>query len=124
MVRTIEIPFSYLKGKTLTKVVVPEDKNQIDFWTSDNEKIEMFHSQECCENVFLEDVVGEWDEIIGYPIELAEDVYNDGDGVGACETWAFYKLVTNRGFVTLRWYGESNGYYSTTANLYRIVEDS
>ena len=32
---------------------------------------------------------------------------------GGDEQWTFYELASNRGSVTLRWYGSSNGYYGT-----------
>lgn len=64
------------------------------------------------------DVVGDLKDLIGNPILLAEEVVG-GDTPEDVDrefsesyTWTFYKLSTIIGSVTIRWLGESNGYYS------------
>lgn len=80
----------------------------------DDSTLSMFHYQDCCEDVCLEDW-GDLDakELIGGQIVLFEKCTQDGDpnhyGV---QQYTFYKLNTTKGDITMRWCGESNGYYS------------
>ena len=101
------------------------------FKTADGKTYKMHHNQDCCESVYLEDVAGEWDDLIGYPITLAEEVTSNENPTDATEdileyqdsfTWTFYKLATIKGYVDLRWYGESNGYYSESVDFEEVVK--
>lgn len=119
-----EVEFGDLLGKTLKSISVAKDKSAIDFETEDGEKYSMFHSQDCCECVEIEEIVGELDNLIGSPILQAEVSTNEDIIDGKPEypdswTWTFYKLATVKGYVTLRWLGESNGYYSESVEFYK-----
>lgn len=103
--------FKELVGKTLIKIENLED--ELRFHTSDAEVYVMYHRQSCCESVYIEDIVGDLDDLIGSPIVLAEVRTNDDDSLEYdTGMWTFYELATNKGSVTIRWYGTSNGYYS------------
>jgi hypothetical protein len=56
------------------------------------------------------------------PLLLAEEV--DGGYAEDCESglWTFYKLSTLWANVTIRWLGESNGYYSEVVDFTQIKE--
>ncbi len=121
-----EVDFSVLVGKLLTKVEIDDDVT-IDFYT-ESEKYSMYHINDCCEDVCIEDIVGELDSLVGNPILLAEKRTNTGNPEdekkygwqdGVC-LWTFYELATINGNVTLRWYGESNGYYSVDVDFFKI----
>lgn len=107
--------FSILQGKTLYAVDISTKKgnDSVIFTLSDGTRYMLCHYQDCCETVYLEDVIGAWEDILYREILLAEEVIeNSQDEYGEPEKWTFYKLATARGYITLRWYGTSNGYYS------------
>ncbi|MGF2767957.1 DUF7448 domain-containing protein [Bacillus cereus] len=114
------VGFDILKGKVLTDIKqdVPDE---LLFHTSDGEVYKMYHEQNCCESVGIEEIIGDLSDLIGSPITMAEEVTQDGEeNDWGTSTWTFYKLATIKGYVTLRWLGESNGYYSESVDFVKI----
>lgn len=114
---------SELLGKTLTEI--SKDNDSITFMTSEGVMYKMFHDQDCCEDVRIEDIEGDLNDLIGSPILQAEESTNSTDTFGKIEypdsfTWTFYKLATVKGYVTIRWLGESNGYYSESVDFVKM----
>jgi hypothetical protein len=104
---------SKLIGKTLQSVEIMDTKECIIFKTTDEKVYAMFHSQDCCESVYVEDVNGDWEDLIDVEMQYAtEETHNPKDT--SCEscTYTFYKFGTSKGYLDIRWFGSSNGYYS------------
>ena len=107
-------------GKTFTRVYGGTGDGELVF-ENDTERYVFTHDQDCCECVDINDVVGDIQDLVGEPLLLAEEVS------GATEpdvehsesyTYTFYKFATRRGYVDVRWLGESNGYYSESVDLH------
>ena len=109
------VDVSILKGKILKDIKIEGTEN-IFFIDEDGIEYEMFHDYDCCENVYIEDICGDINNLIGSKIIMAEEVINRDlsplNKFDESYTWTFYKFATVKGYVTIRWYGESNGYYS------------
>ena len=114
--------FEVLIGKTLIKI--NETNKELIFHCDDNKVYKMYHEQDCCENVSIEDIIGNLDDLIGSPVTMAEMESNSGKDEDEWETytWTFYKLATIKGYVTIRWYGTSNGYYSESVNFKDVTK--
>lgn len=119
-----KVEFETLKGKILINIECKGD-NEIQFIDSENNIYHMYHEQDCCEEVYIKDICGNLSHLLDSPITMAECIVNEGNtdedewGTG---TWTFYKLATVKGYVTISWYGESNGYYSETVDF--VIEES
>lgn len=115
---------SALIGKTLTKCVQHGD-DELYFYATDGTKYRMFHYQDCCESVTIEDICGDLEDLVGSPILMAEEVSGPPviDRGDESATWTFYKFATVKGYVTIRWYGCSNGYYSERVDFELCTED-
>jgi hypothetical protein len=115
-----------LAGKTL-KSVDYKDKldDEIWFYTTENKAVRLWHRQDCCERVSVEDVAGDLNDLVGSPLLRAEVRTEDGESSYGDLMYTFYELATIKGSVTIRWCGSSNGYYSVRVDLaeYGVDED-
>lgn len=120
-----QVDFSNLKGKVITEILdCDPGSDNVDFVCSDGSAYKLYHSQSCCENVGLEDIDGDLQDLIGSEILIAEEVSDDDfennykfEYQPESHTWTFYKLATIKGYVTLRFLGTSNGYYSESMSF-------
>lgn len=112
-----------LLGKTLKSATGKGGDDEIIFETTDGEKYKLYHSQDCCESVSVEDICG---DLVGSPITQAEENSSNENLPGITKeyqdsfTWTFYRLATAKGQVVIRWYGESNGYYSESVDFEKV----
>lgn len=107
-------------GRVFVRVSGGVDEEEMVFECEDGTKFVFYHEQDCCENVHIADVVGDLQDLVGEPLMLAEEVSNaDGPEPEYSEsyTWTYYKFATRKGYVDVRWLGESNGYYSESVDL-------
>ena len=111
--------FKELLGRSLCRVTA--DDAELILYLSDTNYVRFYHSQNCCESVYIEDICGDLNDLVGVPLLEAEEVSDyDADPLYEGEesyTWTFYKFATRKGFVTVRWYGSSNGYYSESVSV-------
>lgn len=117
--------FSDLLGDIIIKVDICGAMSEVVFITMKGKKYRMWHEQDCCESVYLYDGADDIQDILDHPILLAEEVTSrenppETEFVDSF-TWTFYKLATVKGNVTLRWLGESNGYYSEAVDFEEVV---
>lgn len=114
---------SDMVGRVFSQVTADHDELR---FVCDEGTFVFYHEQDCCESVSIESIVGDLEDLVGEEMLMAEDVENifdllkktheDEDEYGS-KTWTFYKFATRKGYVDVRWIGESNGYYSESVDL-------
>ena len=106
-----------LVGKVIKGLAYSDEYFQI---LTDDCVYAFYHEYSCCESVWLTQVDGISDKLIGSLIIMAEVVTDEKDTEYGHITWTFYKIGTIKGMIDFRWCGESNGYYSESVDLIKI----
>lgn len=122
--------FSNLLGHFVLKIDTDKD-SYINIYTINSgevNKFRLYHSQDCCEQVYIADIEGDLKNLEGGYISHAEESSCDvpkEEAQNDVHIWTFYKLAANNEWVDIRWSGSSNGYYSTsvTFNIEEITQD-
>lgn len=109
-------------GKTLLKV--DQHDEEIVFTFSDGSIGRFYHIQDCCEFVRVEDVTGDWNDLLNTPLLVADERTSGDETEWGGPLWTFYTFRTVKGTVDVRWLGESNGYYSEEVSFYLTTPET
>ena len=120
--------FDRLVGKKLIAIEGLEVGSEVvTFRCDDGKAMTLVHHSACCESVQVQDVAGNPNDLIGEPVLFAEESSNGDDAPPASDyppesyTWTFYRIGTIKGAVVIRWFGESNGYYSESVSIHTDI---
>jgi hypothetical protein len=128
-----------LKGHTLHDLRIDKgvQDDRVHLSTHDGKRFrsfDLYHSQDCCESVRLFDVQGDPTTLQLTTLEVKETIVGWNDGTDKPSSWpsdipppsesgtvTLFEIKGTRGsrevVVTLRWLGQSNGYYSESVSF-------
>ena len=98
--------------------------NETVTFENDQVRYVLYHDYDCCESVTVEEIIGDLEDLENLPLLISREDTNAEDP-GTCTsesyTWTFYNFATYKGYVTIRFLGESNGYYSEDVSCRKEV---
>ena len=104
-------------GAVITSIHGAVGDEQLTVLAADGRQFRFWYEHDCCASCNITDIIGDLADLLESPLLVAEEVSSADAERPAGEyiesyTWTFYRFATARGTVTVRWLGESNGYYS------------
>lgn len=108
---------------------IEKTDDEILFKTTYGRTFKIYHSQDCCESVRVESVKGDVLKLLASPITKAEETLlhnEDPEDMKGREkspysdesfTWTTFVFANAETEVTIRFYGNSNGYYSESVSF-------
>ena len=112
--------FESMKGQLIINIEGGVGDEEMIFTMQDGSQYILYYDHDCCASCEINDICGDLGDLLNSPLVVAEvscsqenpEKHNINQESQDSFTWSFYKLDTVKGGVTIRWYGESNGYYS------------
>lgn len=116
--RQSELMKSLLEGKTITQVTgACQGSDLVLFYLEDGTRVRMTPEHDDYSLVSIEEVVGDIEDLIGTVKQARMACGSLLDTKEGRELWTFYRISTEKGLVTFRWCGVSNGYYSVEVKV-------
>lgn len=118
--------YTEFSGKTIQEIRgCKKHSDEVTIKFTDGSCLKFYHRQDCCETVLLEDFDATPEDLVNAKIISIEEriSYSGKDEIKPLNTWdesytwSFYVIKTSKFTMTLRWYGESNGWYSETVDI-------
>lgn len=107
-----------MEGKEILEIQgLKKGSKEVNFISTDGEIFKMTHIQDSGENVSLEEFSCSFDPSEKCKIlkmEIRESIKEPEYGR---IQWTMYDFQTDKGFLQLRWYGVSNGWYSEDVDI-------
>lgn len=118
--------YTEFSGKTIQEIRGCEKhSDEVTIIFTDGSCLKFYHRQDCCETVLLEDFDATPEDLVNAKIISIEEriSYSNENEIKPLNTWdksytwSFYVIKTSKFTMTMRWYGESNGWYSETVDI-------
>ena len=97
------------------------DDDEITFTKEDGTNIIFQAYGDCCSQSFIESIddhhVLQDCTILSVEEVEGESASNENDYTQECQKWTFYKFKTDKGYATLSFRNDSNGYYDGSLEL-------
>jgi hypothetical protein len=111
---------SYIGQKIVAVTGLEAGSDELTFEMENGDCVVFYHSQACCESVAISEVHGDASDLVGEVLLSFEEAVSAQDEKPSewaeSWTWTFYHFRTIKGTVTVRWLGESNGWYSESVD--------
>lgn len=91
--------------------------------TSEGRTFHFDHQQDCCESVYIENVIGDLSSLSGAVVQHVRMDYVDLPDTYGVSTRTTLVLATDKGTVVGIWHGSSNGYYGTGVSFWEPSND-
>lgn len=125
--------FEELNGMTIERITGLEQYSDcVTLYMTNGRVFDLIHHQECCENVSLEDFIGDMESLVNAkilnayissnqsPMDILKPKKPDTEMDDSFK-WSFYNIDTDKGPIWMRWLGESNGYYSEEVEFEEVI---
>ena len=117
-------------GQTPVEITgLHEGSEEVRIKTLEGNELVLRYEPDCCASCTICQVDGDVEDLraklvmceeVGnvHELDMKTERGDDSDDWHESFTWTFVKFATVKGYVTLRWYGSSNGYYSESPSAY------